>query len=138
MGKIKTCEEIKEIVEKLRKDNPKIKISTTNGSFDILHAGHLHSLKKAKSYGDVFIIGLNSDSSIKQYKSPDRPIIPEKERAEMLAALEFVDYVVIFNETTPNKLLSVIKTDFHIKSKSGFTGVERETVGKKQGKDYFN
>jgi len=133
-SKIKTQEEIREIVENIRKKNPKIKIVTTNGSFDILHAGHIKSLREAKSYGDILIIGLNSDSSIKSYKSKDRPIIPQKERAEMLAALDIADYVVIFNEPDPRELLKVIKPNFHVKSKSGFKGIERDVVEKNNGK----
>ncbi|GAG14983.1 unnamed protein product, partial [marine sediment metagenome] len=101
MNKIKTFEEIKEIAPKLKSEGKKI--VTTNGSFDLLHIGHVKSLQKAKEYGDILIVGLNSDSSIKQYKSKDRPIVGQKERAEMLAALECVDYVVIFDETDPRK-----------------------------------
>ncbi len=132
MDKIKTLEEIKEIAEKLRKEGRKI--ITTNGSFDVLHRGHVWSLQKAKEYGDVLIVGLNSDRSIKQYKSEDRPIVPQNERAEMLAALECVDYIVIFDETDPRKLLGVIKPDFHVKSKAGFKGIEKEVVEKNNGK----
>lgn len=132
--KIKTREEIKEIVEKLRKENPKIKIVTTNGAFDVLHSGHVYTLETAKAYGNILIVGLNSDSSIKQYKSESRPIIPQEERAKLLSALQCVDYVVIFEETDPRALLEVIKPDFHVKSKSGFKGLETEIVVKNNGK----
>lgn len=140
--KIKTREEMGEIVKTFRKENPLSKIVTTNGAFDIMHVGHVYSLEKAKSYGDILIVGLNSDSSIKKYKSPDRPIIPQQYRAEMLASLNIVDYVVIFDETDPRELLKVIKPDFHVKSKSSFKspelefkdGVERETVEALGGK----
>ena len=132
--KIKTGIEIKEIVENLREKNPEIKIVTTNGAFDILHSGHAQSLEQAKSYGDILIVGLNSDSSIKRYKSSDRPIIPQKERAIMLSALNAVDYVVIFEETDPRELLKLIKPDFHIKSKKGFKGIEKEAVESNGGK----
>ncbi len=119
--KIKTRSEIQEIVSGLRAKNPGMKIVTSNGCFDIIHAGHAYSLAKAKSYGDVLIVGLNSDDSVRKYKSSDkRPIIPQQQRAQMLAALESVDYVVIFDETDSRALLSVIKPDFHVKSKSGF------------------
>src|SRR3989344_5585682 len=87
------------VISNYRKLNPQNKIVTTNGAFDIMHSGHAKSLEMAKSYGDLLIVGLNSDSSIKKYKSIDRPIIPQSERAIMLASLESVDYVVIFDET---------------------------------------
>lgn len=132
--KIKTVKEIQEIVETLRRKNPNITIVTTNGAFDILHAGHAKSFVEAKSHGDVLIVGVNSDASIKRYKSPHRPIIPEQDRAEMIAALQVVDYVVIFDEDDPRNLLDVIKPNKHIKSKAGFTGIEKETVEKHGGK----
>lgn len=132
-NKIKTKEEIKEIIKLLRKNNPKIKIVTTNGAFDIIHIGHIKSINESKKYGDILIIGLNSDKSIKKYKSKDRPIIPENERAEILANLEKVDYVVLFDEPDPRNLLEVIKPNFHVKSESGFKGIEREIVEKNGG-----
>ncbi len=131
--KIKSTEEIKIIIEEIRR-NKGTKIVTTNGAFDMLHVGHVYSLEKAKSFGDILIVCLNSDSSIKNYKSKDRPIIPEKDRAKMLSSLEVVDYVVIFNELDPRVLLNIIKPDYHIKSNLGFKGIERETVEKNNGK----
>ena len=125
---------ISRIVQNLRSSKPYIKIVTTCGAFDMLHAGHLSSLRKAKSFGDILIVCLNSDLSIKGYKSTKRPIISQNYRAEMLAGLEAVDYVVLFEETTPNNLLEVIKPNFHVKSKMGFKGVETETVEKNGGK----
>jgi len=130
--KIKTREEIASLIDELRKKNKKI--VTTNGTFDILHVGHLDNLFKAKSYGDVLIIGLNSDTSVKQYKSPDRPINSQEDRATLLAALSCVDYITIFDEATPNELLKIIKPDFHVKSGVAFTGVERKTVEENGGK----
>ena len=132
--KIKTKIEIAKIVNGLRKNNPKIKIVTTNGAFDILHSGHVKSLAVAKSYGDILIVGLNSDSSVQKYKSENRPIISQNDRAELLAALEVVNYVVIFDETNPNKLLETIKPTFHIKSKTGYLGIEGPTVESNGGK----
>ena len=90
-------------------------IVTTNGAFDMLHIGHLRALKKSKTFGDVLIVGVNSDLSVKDYKSPDRPIIPEDERAELVAALACVDYVVIFNERDPLRFLGIVKPDVHTK-----------------------
>ena len=111
--KIKTFKEIKHIVEECKKYN-KI-ISTTNGAFDLFHVGHLDSLQQAAQLSDILIVGVNSDASIKRYKSSHRPIIPQQQRALILAAIEYVDFVVIFDEKTPVKLLKIIKPDYHIK-----------------------
>ena len=116
MNKIKTREEIKEIADKLRLGGKKI--VTTNGSFDIIHYAHVNLLEKAKNEGDVLIVLLNDDSSIKRQKGPSRPIIPEYERARMLEALESVDYVVVFGEDKPLELLKEIKPDKHVKGGS--------------------
>src|SRR3989344_7858927 len=102
IDKIKTPEEIKVIAEKL-KEHGEI-VVTTSGSFDIMHSAHVHFLSKAKREGDVLIVLLNSDESIKRNKGLKRPIIPQKERAKMLAALNSVDYVVLFDEDKPLKL----------------------------------
>ncbi|MEK6941101.1 MAG: adenylyltransferase/cytidyltransferase family protein [Nanoarchaeota archaeon] len=133
-SKLKLIDEIKKKMHELRRNNPNIKIVTTNGAFDLLHVGHLKSLEEAKKCGDVLIVGLNSDSSIKQYKSKDRPIISQNDRAKMLSALECVDYVVIFDEPNPCKMLEAIKPDFHVKSKSGFLGIEKDVVEKGGGR----
>jgi len=130
--KIVSFLDIEKISSELKKQGKVI--VTTNGAFDILHYGHVMSLEKAKSYGDILIIGLNSDSSIKQYKSLDRPIISQEYRAKMLASLEIVDYVVIFDETNPIKFLSYVKPNFHVKSKLGFKGIEKDIVEKNNGK----
>ena len=87
----------------------------TNGSFDLLHPGHVQSLQSAKQLGDVLVVGVNSDASVKGYKGPSRPILNEKERATMLCALECVDYVTIFDEATPERALSLLKPDIHCK-----------------------
>lgn len=108
-NKIKTKEELKKIIEETKKIGKKIII--TNGAFDILHPAHLRVLEKAKSLGDVLILLLNSDSSIKKYKGEKRPIIPEKERAEMLCCLPWVDYLSIFNEDSPLKLIKFLEPD---------------------------
>ncbi|HTY44329.1 MAG TPA: adenylyltransferase/cytidyltransferase family protein [Patescibacteria group bacterium] len=134
LNKIKTCEEIKKIVETLRQENPSVKIVTTNGAFDIMHIGHVRSLSNAKSFGDILIVGLNSDSSVKAYKSPLRPIIPQRERAEMLASIGFIDYIVIFDEPDPRELLNVIKPNFHVKYRTGYKGIEKDVVERNGGK----
>ncbi len=111
--KIVTLKEIKDIVQALRKAGKRI--VTTNGTFDILHLGHLRGLEEGRALGDVLIVGLNSDSSVKQYKSDMRPVMPEGERAEMLAGLSCVDYIVIFSETNPENFLEAVKPDIHTK-----------------------
>ncbi len=104
---IKSLDEIIEIVENSKLTGKKIVF--TNGCFDLLHAGHISFLETAKTFGDVLIIGLNSDNSIKKLKGSDRPINIEKDRAFILSALKAVDYVVIFDEDTPYKLIKAIK-----------------------------
>jgi len=113
VGQVIPREKIEQIVSDLRKSNQKI--VTTNGCFDILHVGHVRYLRKTAELADVLIIALNSDSSVHRLKGHTRPVNPEQDRAEILAALEFVDYVVIFEEDTPVNLLSIIKPDFHAK-----------------------
>jgi len=126
--KIKTFDEIRVELDRIRTQNPKVKVVTTNGAFDIIHSGHIKSLEVASFHGDILIIGLNSDSSIRSYKSKDRPIIGEEDRAKMLSAFHFVDYVVIFNENDPREFLKVIRPDFHVKSRSGYKGIEGPIV----------
>jgi D-beta-D-heptose 7-phosphate kinase/D-beta-D-heptose 1-phosphate adenosyltransferase len=105
------------------------RIVTINGSFDILHAGHLHILSEARQRGEVLIVGLNSDKSVRSYKGPDRPIVPEQQRAEMLLALRVVDYVHIFDESTPIAFLEQVKPDVHVNgAEYGVDCVESETV----------
>lgn len=113
MGQLIKQEDLDELLKKLKEENKTI--VTTNGCFDILHVGHVRYLKKAKSYGDVLIIALNSDKSVKSIKGPDRPINNENDRAEILNALSFVDYTVLFDEDTPMNLLAKLKPDVHTK-----------------------
>lgn len=89
-------------------------IATLNGSFDLLHAGHLEMIHQASQQADVLIVALNTDASIKQYKSPVRPIIALHYRLQMMAALAMVDYVTWFDETDPRALLQRIKPDVHV------------------------
>lgn len=113
MGKVINRSEIEDLSKKLKSEGKKI--VTTNGCFDILHVGHVRYLKQAKSYGDMLILGLNSDSSVRKLKGPKRPINNQDDRAEVMAALGFIDYVVVFDEDTPVNLLSQIKPDVHVK-----------------------
>ncbi len=101
------------MLNKLKKK--KKKVVFTNGCFDLLHYGHIQYLKKAKALGDILVVGLNSDSSVKKLKGTGRPLVPEKERAEILSALEFVDYVTIFSEETPANLIRQVKPDILVK-----------------------
>ena len=87
----------------------------TNGHFDILHVGHVDCLQRAKALGDVLIVGLNSDASTRLLKGEKRPIVPQEERAQLLVALECVDYVVIFEERTAERLLAALQPDIYAK-----------------------
>jgi len=116
---------ISETVKRLRRDGKKIVF--TNGCFDILHLGHIRYLEKAKSFGDVLIVGLNSDESVKRLKGKDRPVNSQYDRAYLLAALESVDYVTIFGEDTPYELLETIRPDILVKG-GDYAG--KEVVGR--------
>jgi D-glycero-beta-D-manno-heptose 1-phosphate adenylyltransferase len=114
-------------VSELRSQNQTI--ATLNGSFDLLHAGHLQIIFEASQVGDILIVALNSDHSIQQYKRPKGSIIPLEFRLQMMAALEFVDYVTWFEETDPRLLLSIIKPDIHVNgAEYGENCIEAETV----------
>lgn len=91
------------------------RVVLTNGAFDLLHVGHLRSLEQARAEGDLLVVGLNSDASIRAYKGPNRPIVPEAERAELLAGLACVDYVVIFEEPTAERLVARVRPDVYVK-----------------------
>jgi D-beta-D-heptose 7-phosphate kinase/D-beta-D-heptose 1-phosphate adenosyltransferase len=111
------------------------RIVTLNGSFDLLHAGHVHILEQAKAQGDVLIVGLNSDASVKRYKSKDRPIIPEDERVKMLLGLRCVDYVHVFDEDVPMAFLDEIKPDVHVNgSEYGADCIEAPSVKRHGGR----
>ena len=110
-----SIDNIVKVVKKLKKGD--LKIITTNGSFDILHTGHIHTLEFAKSLGDVLIVGVNSDASVMAYKGKDRPIISEVERALIVASLKSVDYVFIFKEKDPVSWIKKIKPHIHVKGK---------------------
>jgi D-beta-D-heptose 7-phosphate kinase/D-beta-D-heptose 1-phosphate adenosyltransferase len=110
---IKSFEEIEKISKRLKEQNKKIVF--TNGCFDILHVGHVKYLQKAKSFGDILILGLNSDASVKRLKGETRPINIQEDRAYILASLEVVDYVVIFDEDTPYELIKLIQPDTLVK-----------------------
>ena len=110
-----------------RAENKDKKIVFTNGCFDILHVGHKRYLEQASSLGDVFVIGVNSDASVRRLKGPERPVNPEQDRMEILSALGFVDYVVLFDEDTPYELIKIVQPDILVK---GGDYKPEEVVGK--------
>jgi D-glycero-beta-D-manno-heptose 1-phosphate adenylyltransferase len=128
--------ELETKVEELRSQG--LTIVTLNGSFDLLHAGHLYIIHQASLQGDRLILCLNTDRSIQQYKSPKRPIITLSHRLEMIAALEFVDYVTWFDELNSIEILSKIKPDVHVNgAEYGADCIEAETVRFNGGKLYL-
>ncbi len=112
---IVSLKKLKSIVKKLKRQNKKIVF--TNGCFDIIHIGHITLLKKAKSLGDVLIVGLNSDVSVRKLKGKERPIVCQKDRAKVLDSIKYVDYVVVFDELTPYRVITEIKPDILVKGK---------------------
>ena len=113
MGRVVSDGEIDEVVAGLRAEGRRI--SFANGHFDLLHVGHLRYLRGAKEQGDALVVGLNGDASVRRLKGPGRPLVPAEERAELLAALEPVDYVVVFEEDSPVALLERLRPDVHCK-----------------------
>ncbi len=111
--KLKKLAELRRIVARHKRLGQRI--VTTNGAYDLLHVGHIRTFERAKALGDVLIVGVNSDASVRIKKDPKRPILSEQERAELVAALEPVDYVLIFNEPDPVKWLTVIQPHVHVK-----------------------
>lgn len=126
-SKIKSFKNLLNLVRSLKKSGQKI--VTYSGSFDLLHSGHITAIHEAKRQGDILIILLNSDKSIKMYKGPNRPIIPENDRAKILSAIKDVDYIYIFNEMNVLEILEKIKPDVHANAENwGKNCIERFTV----------
>ena len=120
-------------VQELRLKNKTI--ATLNGSFDLMHAGHLEMIYQASLQADALIVALNTDRSIKEYKSPLRPIIPLEYRIRMMAALQMVDYVTWFDETDPRQILARIKPDVHVNgAEYGENCIEADVVRSHGGK----
>jgi rfaE bifunctional protein nucleotidyltransferase chain/domain len=113
LGGILSREAMRREVERLHAAGKKVVF--TNGSFDLLHLGHLTYLKFAREQGDCLVVGLNSDASVKRYKDTRRPIVPEAERAALVAGLKPVDYVVIFDEDEPRDLIAFLRPDVLVK-----------------------
>jgi D-beta-D-heptose 7-phosphate kinase/D-beta-D-heptose 1-phosphate adenosyltransferase len=120
-GKLKTVEELKAITAQARASGKKNVF--TNGCFDLLHRGHLHTLRSAKACGDILIVGINSDRSVRGLKGAGRPIFSQSERAELIGALEMVDYVVLFDEADPYNLIAALIPD--VLAKGGDWGPDK-------------
>jgi len=109
---------------------------TTNGCFDVLHAGHVHYLHEAAALGDILVVGINRDEVVRRHKGHDRPLQSEQDRCRIVAALRMVDYTFIFGEDDPRAFLAVLKPDFHVKGGdySADSIIEREVVEQHGGK----
>ena len=125
MKKLQSRASLAKIVAKLKKSGKKVVFA--NGCFDIMHVGHTRFLSSAKGKGDVLVVGLNSDSSVRRLKGKGRPLVNEDERAEMMAAFHFVDYVTIFNELTVEETLKALRPTYHAKG----TDYTKDTVPEK-------
>ena len=123
--KIRARRELLKIIKDLRTKRKRIVF--TNGCFDLLHIGHVRYLEKAKALGDVLVVGVNSDASVRKLKGPKRPILPEEERAGILSGLGCVDYITIFSEIDPLKLIASLRPDVLVK---GGDWTKEQTVGK--------
>lgn len=115
MAEIVPLNQLQHKIEFLRSRNKDLIVVGTNGCFDILHIGHIRSLQKAKKLGSILVVGLNNDSSVKKIKGKGRPINPENERAEVLAALDCVDIVSIFNDETAENFIELLKPNIYAK-----------------------
>ncbi len=131
--RIYTKHSIKPLCEKLRAAGKRL--VTTNGCYDIIHEGHVAYLEKAASFGDVLIVGINADNSVRRLKGIQRPVVSEDERAEVIGAFRPVDYVLIFEEDTPVEFLEMVRPHVHIKG-GDYTHqiVEASTVQKHGGR----
>ena len=132
MGKTVSWNELKQIIDYAKAEGKKIVF--TNGCFDLIHIGHVRYLREAKSHGDVLVIGLNSDKSVSRIK-PGRPVVPQDQRAEVLSALEMVDYVTLFDEDTPYELIKLVQPDVLVK---GGDWKKEDIVGSDIAKETFS
>lgn len=113
MLKVLTRSELKRRLQRARRDGKRLVF--TNGCFDLIHPGHVRYLRAAKRLGDVLVVALNSDSSVRRLKGPGRPLVPQRDRCEVMAALEMVDYVTLFSEDTPYQLIKAVEPDVLVK-----------------------
>jgi len=123
--KVKARRELLRIINDLKAEGKRIVF--TNGCFDLLHIGHVRYLEEAKALGDVLVVGVNSDASVRKLKGPKRPILPEAERAEILSGLGCVDYITLFDEMDPLKLITSLQPNVLVK---GGNWTKEQTVGK--------
>jgi len=123
--KIKARKELLRIINDLKAERKRIVF--TNGCFDLLHIGHVRYLEEAKALGDVLVVGVNSDASVRKLKGPKRPVLPEAERAEILSGLGCVDYITLFDEMDPLKLITSLRPNVLVK---GGDWTKEQTVGK--------
>jgi D-beta-D-heptose 7-phosphate kinase/D-beta-D-heptose 1-phosphate adenosyltransferase len=124
-GKLRSLGELVAIVRQRRALGDRIVF--TNGCFDLLHRGHTRLLQQARALGDMLIVGLNSDASVRCLKGPSRPVLSQDERAELLSALAAVDYVVIFEEADPSRVIDTLEPDLLVK---GADWAKQEVVGR--------
>jgi len=127
MGEVLSQESLRLRIRSLHEDRKKVVF--TNGCFDLLHVGHIRYLKAARELGNCLVVAINSDNSVRALKGDERPIIPEGQRAEVLAALSFVDYVIIFEELDPSRLISLLQPDVLVKGGDWAPG---QIAGKEQ------
>jgi len=132
MGKILDWDDLESAVQRLRRGGEQIVF--TNGCFDLIHIGHIRYLREARKFGDVLVVGLNSDGSVSRIK-PGRPVTPQDQRAEILSSLEMVDYVTIFDEPTPYELIKLVQPDVLIK---GGDWKKEDIVGSDIAKETFS
>ena len=128
MKKIQLLPELENIIEKHKQDGDRVILA--NGCFDLIHTGHIRYLKDSKNRGDILVVALNSDSSVRRLKGKGRPILPEEERGEIIASFSFVDYVTFFDEPKVDGVLRALKPHVHAKGSDYTveTVPERETV----------
>jgi rfaE bifunctional protein nucleotidyltransferase chain/domain len=127
MGRIVSLEELAALVGRANRGSRRVVF--TNGCFDLLHPGHIRTLEEARSLGDLLVVGLNRDASVREAKGDSRPVVPENDRAELLAALEAVDFVVLFGEPTPRELIARLLPDVLVK---GADWGSTEIVGREE------
>ena len=130
-SKITSWDELAEQASRAREKG--LKVVFTNGCFDLLHVGHVRYLAEAKNQGDILVMGLNSDKSVSRIKGPKRPVTPENERAEVLAALECVDFITLFDEPDPLKLIEKVRPDVLVK---GADWAEDDIIGAREVKGW--
>ncbi len=134
MKKLYSLSQLKKIISAHKKRGKRIVLA--NGCFDLIHVGHIRYLREAKKRGDILVVALNSDASVHKLKGKGRPILNQKERAEIISSFSFVDYVIFFNETNVARVLLALKPNFHAKGSDYTleTVPEKQTVKKYGGK----